>query len=327
MKAMRVHEISEDISILRMEDIDLPSPAHGELRVRMKACSINFPDILMIQGKYQYKPDLPFSPGMEGAGVIDAIGSGVEGFSVGDKVVTGMRCGGMAEYANVAAAATRHLPDGIDFITAAAYPAAYLTAYVGLVIRAHLQPGETLLVHGASGGVGLAAVDVGKLLGATVIATSASDEKLAIVKSRGADHVINVNQGFREKVKELTHGEGANVIFDPVGGHVFDESARCIAFDGRLLVVGFTSGRIPTISVNMPLIKGYSILGLRAGEYGRKFPEAGRRNLETIDAWVAEGKIHPYVCATFPLAQAVDAMRVLQERRAIGKVVVTMDGY
>ncbi|MBI1261948.1 MAG: zinc-binding dehydrogenase [Rhizobiales bacterium] len=325
MHAMRVNELSDDINVLRMEEITLPPPGKGELRVRLKACAVNFPDILMVQGKYQYKPQLPFSPGMEGAGIVTDIGAEVTGFAIGDEVVTGMRSGGFAEEANVLAISTRAKPKGLDFITAAAYPAAYLTAYVGLVIRANLQPGETLLVHGSSGGVGLAAVDVGRLLGAKVIATSASDEKLKTVKERGADHVINVTTGFREKVKELTDGRGADVIFDPVGGDVFDESVRCIAFNGRLLVVGFTSGRIPTISVNMPLIKGFSVVGLRAGEYGRNNPEAGRRNLETIDQWAAEGKISPYVCATFPLEKAVDAMRLLQDRKAIGKVVITCD--
>lgn len=325
MRAMRVTELSDDINVLQMEDVTLPPPGKGELQVRLKACAVNFPDILMVQGKYQFKPELPFSPGMEGAGIVTARGPDVTGFAIGDEVVTGMRCGGFAQEANVLTISTRPKPKGLDFITAAAYPAAYLTAYVGLVIRANLQPGETLLVHGSSGGVGLAAVDVGRLLGAKVIATSASDEKLKTVKQRGADHVINVTTGFREKVKELTNGRGADVIFDPVGGDVFDESVRCIAFNGRLLVVGFTSGRIPTISVNMPLIKGFSVVGLRAGEYGRNNPQAGRRNLETIDQWATDGKISPYVCATFPLEKSVDAMRLLQDRKAIGKVVITCD--
>ena len=213
----------------------------------------------------------------------------------------------------------------MDFIKAAAYPAAYLTAYVALVIRGHLKAGETLLVHGSTGGVGMAAVDIGKLIGATVIATSASDEKLKVVKARGADHVLNVTRGFREEVKALTDGRGADVIYDPVGGDVFDESVRCIAWNGRLLIIGFTSGRIPSVSVNMPLIKGFSVVGVRAGEYGRRDPEAGRTNIEAIDKLAAEGKIAPYVCATFPLERAVEAMNMLQNRQAVGKVVVTMD--
>jgi NADPH2:quinone reductase len=308
-----------------MDEVILPPPGEGELRLKLKACSINFPDILMVQGKYQFKPELPFAPGMEGAGIVDAVGAGVTKFRPGDRVVAGLRIGGFAEEVNIPAGNCRPIPAGMDFVKAAAYPAAYLTAYVGLVIRGNLKAGETLLVHGSTGGVGMAAVDMGKMLGATVIATSASDEKLKVVKARGADHVLNVTRDFREEVKALTGGKGADVVYDPVGGDVFDESVRCIAWNGRLLVIGFTSGRIPTVSVNMPLIKGFSVVGVRAGEYGRRDPEAGRRNIEAIDRLAAEGKIDPYVCATFPLERAVDAMRMLQNREAVGKVVVTMN--
>lgn len=325
MRAMRVHELSDDIGSIELGEADLPPPGEGEVRLKLKACSINFPDLLMIQGKYQFKPDLPFSPGMEGSGIVTELGPGVDNVSVGDEVVAGLRIGGFAEEVNAAAAACRPIPKGMDFVKAAAYPAAYLTAYVALVVRGNLKPGETLLVHGSTGGVGLAAVDVGKLLGATVIATSASDEKLKTVKDRGADHVLNVTKGFREKVKELTGGKGADVIYDPVGGDVFDESVRCIAWNGRLLIIGFTSGRIPSVPVNMPLIKGFSVVGVRAGEYGRRDPEAGKENIKAIDSWAGEGKIDPYVCATFPLERAVDAMRMLQDRQAVGKVVLTMN--
>jgi len=324
MRTMRVHELSEDISVLQMDEVDLPPPGPDEVRLDLKACSINFPDILMVQGKYQFKPDLPFAPGMEGAGIVAEVGSDVTALKPGDRVVAGLRIGGFAEQVNIAASNCRFIPGAMDFVKAAAYPAAYLTAYVALVIRGSLKAGETLLVHGSTGGVGMAAVDMGKLLGATVIATSASDEKLEVVKARGADHVINVTHGFREKVKELTGGKGADVIYDPVGGDVFDESVRCIAWNGRLLIIGFTSGRIPTVPVNMPLIKGFSVVGVRAGEYGRRDPEAGRANIKAIDEFAASGKIDPYVCATFPLERAVDAMRMLQDRKAVGKVVITM---
>ena len=325
MRSMRVHELSEDISVLKMEDVTLPPPRDGEVRLRLKACSINFPDILMVQGKYQFKPELPFAPGMEGSGIVVGLGDGVTHLKVGDEVVAGLRIGGFAEEANANAEGCRLIPKGMDFIKAAAYPAAYLTAYVALVIRGNLKAGETLLVHGSTGGVGMAAVDIGKLLGATVIATSASDEKLKVVKARGADHVLNVTKGFREEVKALTGGKGADVIYDPVGGDVFDESVRCIAWNGRLLIIGFTSGRIPSVSVNMPLIKGFSVVGVRAGEYGRRDPEAGRANMQAIDELAASGKINPYVCATFPLERAVEAMGLLQKREAVGKVVITMD--
>jgi NADPH2:quinone reductase len=284
---------------------------------------VNFPDILVVQGKYQLKPDLPFSPGMEGAGDVIALGEGVARVKVGDKVVFGSRLGCYAEEIVVPEGAVRALPRRFDYAKGAAYPAAYLTAYVGLVRRGALEAGQTLLVHGAAGGVGLAAVDLGKLLGTTVIATASSDEKRAFLKSYGADHVLP-SSGFREAVKDLTQGRGADVIYDPVGGDVFDESVRCIAFDGRLLVIGFTSGRIPTVSVNMPLIKGFSVVGVRAGEYGRQFPPKGVENIRTIDAWAAEGKIRPHVCATFPLERALEAMAMLQSRKVIGKAVLTM---
>lgn len=324
MRAMRVHELSDDISVLRLEEVELPPPGPGEVRLDLKACSVNFPDILMVQGKYQFKPALPFSPGMEGAGVVAALGPDVTKLKVGDRVVAGLRIGGFAEAVNISEDACRPIPGKMDFAKAAAYPAAYLTAYVALVCRGRLQSGETLLVHGSTGGVGLAAVEMGKLLGATVIATSASDEKLKVVTQRGADHVVNVNDGFREKVKELTDGRGADVIYDPVGGDIFDESVRCIAWNGRLLIIGFTSGRIPTVSVNMPLIKGFSVVGVRAGEYGRRDPEAGKANIEAVDRLAAEGRIDPYICARFPLERAVDAMRMLQERKVVGKVVIEM---
>lgn len=325
MRAMRVHELSDDISVLRMDDVTLPTPGPGEVRLRLKACSVNFPDLLMVQGKYQFRPELPFSPGMEGAGIVTALGEGVSGLKPGDAVVAGLRIGGYAEEANAAASACRLMPAGMDFIKASAYSAAYLTAYVALVMRARLKAGETLLVHGSAGGVGLAAVELGKLLGATVIATGSSDDKLAIVKARGADHVINVAQGFREKVKELTGGRGADVVYDPVGGDVFDESVRCIAWSGRFLIIGFASGRIPNLPVNMALIKGFSLIGVRAGEFGRRDPQAGRESIEAIDRLAAEGRIDPYVCAVFPLERAVEAMRMLENRQVVGKVVITMD--
>lgn len=322
MKALVCRAISEDISTVRVEDLPVREPGPGEVRLRIRAASVNFPDILMIQGKYQHKPPLPFTPGMEGAGEVVAVGEDVTRFRAGDRVVGGLRTGGFAEEAVAAESALRAIPKGMDFSAAAAFPAAYLTAYVALVRRAAIETGETLLVHGAAGGVGLAAVDLGLAFGARVIATASSEEKRAFLAARGA-HLVLPSTGFREAVKDFTGGLGADVIYDPVGGDVFDESVRCIAFDGRLLVIGFTSGRIPEISVNMPLIKGFSVVGVRAGEYGRRFPARGRENLEAIDQLAEEGIIRPHVCATFPLERAVEAMRMLQERKVIGKVVVT----
>jgi NADPH2:quinone reductase len=322
-RALVVDALSEDLSTLHMRDVVVPAPKAGEVKIRLRAAAVNFPDILMVQGKYQLKPELPFSPGMEGAGDIMAVGDGVTSVKTGDRVAVGARFGCYAEEIVVPAETARPLPPRMDYAHGAAYRAAYLTAYVALARRGDLQPGETLLVHGAAGGVGLAAVDVGKLMGARVIATASSEEKRAFLRSYGADHVLAPN-GFRDEVKALTNGRGADVIYDPVGGDVFDESVRCIAFNGRLLVIGFTSGRIPTVSVNMPLIKGFSVVGVRAGEYGRQFPERGAENIRTIDAWAGEGRIRPHVCAEVPLERAHEALRMLQERRVIGKVVLTM---
>lgn len=321
MKALYCRANAEDIDTLKIEDVTLSPVGPDQVRVRVRAASVNFPDILMVQGKYQHRPELPFVVGGEFAGDIVETGSAVTQFKKGGRVVGGGFSGAFAEENIVNAASVRPIPDGVDYATAASFTTAYLTAYVSLVRRGELAKGETLLVHGAAGGVGLAAVDLGKVLGATVIATASSDEKRTFLKDYGADHVLP-SSGFRDAVKELTGGRGADVIYDPVGGDVFDESVRCIAFNGRILIVGFTSGRIPSISVNMPLIKGFSVVGVRAGEYGRKFPEKGRENIEAIDALLAEKKIRPHIHARFSLFQALEAMHMLTTRKVIGKVVI-----
>ena len=320
MKALVCEAFSDDLSTLKFQDIALPAPGPDDVRVRMRAACVNFPDLLMTDGKYQFKPEPPYIVGQEMAGDVVAVGSAVTQFKIGDRVIGGGLTGAFAEEVQRPASQLRALPGGADYASGAAFTAAYLTAYVALARRAEIEAGEWLLVHGAAGGMGLAAVDLGKFLGARVIATASTEAKRTFLKSYGADHVLP-SQGFREAVKELTGG-GANVIYDPVGGDVFDESVRCIAFDGRLLVVGFTSGRIPSISVNMPLIKGFSVVGVRAGEYGRKFPAKGRENIATIDRLLAEKKIRPHVGARFPLDRAVDAMRTLKDRTIIGKAIV-----
>ena len=320
MKAIVCREISDDIGSLRLEEVTLPALQPHEARVRVRAAAVNFPDILTVQGKYQHKPPLPYTPGTEASGDVIAVGNAVTTVQVGDRVI----CGGLgcfAEEVQAAAAAVHKIPPQVDYAHAAGFSVAYLTAYVALVRRAELKPGEWLLVHGAAGGVGLAAVDLGKLLGANVIATASGETKRTFLKDYGADHVLP-SSGFREAVKSITDGEGANVIFDPVGGDVFDESTRCIAFDGRIAIIGFTSGRIPSIGVNMPLIKGYSIQGVRAGEYGRRFPEKGRENIAAIRKLLEDGKVRQHIHARFPLAHAVDAMRTLEDRSVIGKVVI-----
>ena len=321
MKALLCSANADDIGTAKIDDVTLPALGANDVRIRVRAAAVNFPDVLMIQGKYQHKPELPFVVGGERAGDVIAVGSGVTRFKVGDRVVGGALAGGFAQEAQGPESSYRPIPGEADYAVASAYTTAYLTAYVSLVRRGEMAKGETLLVHGAAGGVGLAAVDLGKVLGANVIATASSDEKRAFLKDYGADHLLP-SSGFREAVKELTSGRGADVIYDPVGGDVFDESVRCIAFNGRILIVGFTSGRIPTVSVNMPLIKGFSVVGVRAGEYGRKFPEKGRENIAAIDKLLADGKIRPHIHARFPLSQAVDAMHMLTTRKVIGKVVI-----
>ncbi len=325
MRALVCSAITDDLTGVEVSDVAMPEPGPGEVRIRVKATSVNYPDLLLCQGNYQLKLEPPFTPGMDISGEIDALGEGVVGFERGDSVVGGMRYGGFAEFAVVSAQGLRRKPDNMSFAEAAAYSVAYLTAYVALVRRANLQEGETLLVHGASGGVGMAAVELGKLLGASVIATGGSDSKLDAVVAHGADSVINTHSGFKDEVKALTFGRGADVIFDPVGGDVFDESVRCINFEGRLLVVGFTSGRIATLSSNMPLIKGFSVLGVRAGEYGRRFPERGVENLEQIWQWAREGKTRPHVHAELPLDQAVEGFHMLRRREVVGKLIIRPD--
>ena len=330
MRAMICDAIRDTIGGLKLADLPTPEPDPGEVRVRLRAAAVNFPDLLMLQGKYQFKPALPFIPGVEGAGEIAALGAGVDTLRLGERVMVGARLGTYAEAIVVPANAVRAIPATFDFAEAAAFRAAYNTAYVALVRRGNLRTGETLLVHGASGGVGLAAVELGRHLGATVIATAGSDDKLAIVTAKGAHHVINYTTsegklgGFREAVKALTQGRGADVIYDPVGGDVFDESVRCIAPEGRLLVIGFAGGRIPTVGVNMPLIKEFSIIGVRAGEYGRRHPEQGRENLDALDALANAGKLRPHIFARLPLEQGNEAQALLATRKVIGKVVLEM---
>ena len=325
MQALRVNELLPDLAGVALEEVATPKPQAGEVLVKIRAATLGFPDYLMTHGGYQLKPPVPFSPGMEGAGEIAALGGDVKGWAVGDKVV----CGGLgtfADYMVMPAERLRKIPDTLDFAAAAATGSAYLTAYVGLVRRGLLQKNEWLLVHGAAGGVGLAAVDLGKYLGAKIIATASSDEKLALIEEKFAPElVINVNYGFREKVKELTGG-GADVIYDPVGGDVFDESVRCIGWDGRLLVIGFANGRIPNIGANMPLIKGFSVVGVRAGEYGRRNPQKGFENQEAIWRLAAEGKIAPHVHARLPLSQWRDGFAMMARREIVGRVIFEPDG-
>ena len=317
MKALVVSALSTDLSGTALADLPEPQAAPGKVLIRVRAAALNYPDLLMTRGDYQLKPPLPFTPGMELAGEVLA----GDGFAPGDAVVAGTRLGGFAEVVAVDAAAVRALPPHLSFAEGAAVGAAYLTAYVALVRLGALRPDEWLLVHGATGGVGLAAVDLAHALGARVIATSRSPEKLAMLATDYPVAATLPAPGFRDAVKELTGG-GADVVFDPVGGEVFDESTRCIAFGGRLLVVGFTSGRIATVSTNMPLIKGFSVMGVRAGEYGRRFPERGRENLDAVWSLAASGRIRPRVHAEFPLADWRAAFDAMARSDMVGKLIL-----
>lgn len=323
MRALQVSALRPDHAGAALADLPVPQPGPGEVRVRVRAAAVNFPDLLMTRGDYQLKPALPFVSGLEFAGEVDALGDGVVDWQVGDAVVGGNRFGAMAEYCIAPAVALRRKPVGLNWDAAAAYPVAYLTAYVALVRCARIAPNEWVLLHGAAGGVGLAAVDLAKAMGARVIAAASSaDKRAAIMRLYAPDAVIDAAPGFRETVKELTGGAGADVIFDPVGGDVFDESTRCIAFGGRLLVIGFASGRIPEVSANMPLIKGFSVVGVRAGEYGRRFPERGAENVAAIDALAAAGQIRPHVHAALDLADWREGFAMLERREVVGKVVL-----
>jgi NADPH2:quinone reductase len=323
MKALVVEELAADYAGCVLKEIPTPDPGPGEVLVETRAAAVNFPDLLQTRGEYQHKPPLPFIPGLEMAGVVAKVGEGVTRWKPGDAVVGGARIGGFSQMALTFAQGLRAKPENFSFGQAAGFGAAYLTAYVSLVRRAEVEGGEWVLVHGAAGGVGLACVDLAKVLGCRVIAASASDAKLEVIEAEYAvDATVNVTGGFRERVKALTGGRGADVIYDPVGGDVFDESVRCIAFNGRLLVVGFTSGRIPTISVNMPLIKGFSVMGVRAGEYGRKFPERGRENQAAIWKLAEDGKLKPRVYKEYALDDWRAAFDSLADRQVIGKSVI-----
>jgi NADPH2:quinone reductase len=325
MKALVVQALAADYGGCAVKEIPTPRPGPGEVLVRVRAAAVNFPDLMQTRGEHQHKPPVPFVPGMELAGEIEALGEGVEGFQIGDPVCGGGR-GGMAEFAVLPAQGLRKKPDTLTFSQAAGYPVAYLTAYVAFERCARLQPGEWVLVHGAAGGVGLAAVDLAQIMGAKVIAASASDHKLAVIQREYApEATVNVTQGFRERVKEIAGGKGADVIYDPVGGDVFDESLRCIAFGGRILSIGFTSGRLPVLPVNIALIKGFSVIGVRAGEYGRQFPAKGRENHEAIWKLADEGKVRPRVDAEYPLEAWREAFDSLADRKVIGKTIVRPD--
>lgn len=325
MRALQVERLSQDLSGVSICEVPVPEAGPGQVLMKVEAASLNFPDLLMTRGEYQMKPPMPFTLGGDMAGRIVAVGEGVEGLAPGMRV-WGVGIGCFADFAVLPAAAVAPLPEGFDAARGAAFGAAYLTAYVALVERARLQPGEWVLVHGASGGMGLAAVDLARALGGRVIATSTSDEKLAEIKRLYAPEVlINTREGFRDTVLEVTGGVGADVIFDPVNGDVFDESVRSIAFDGRLLVIGFTSGEHRSLRSNIAMIKAFSLLGVRAGEYGRRFPDRRKRIGAALAELAAAGRISPHVDSEFPLDDWRSAFARMADRGAVGKIVLRFE--
>lgn len=321
MKALRVDQLSEDLSGVSLADIPEPERGTGEVLVRVRAASLNFPDLLMTQGKYQFKPELPFTSGLEMAGeVITA--DAESAFKPGDKVIGGNKTGAFAEIICVAERSLSKLPEGFSFAQGAAMGAAYQTAYTGLVELCGLQAGQWVMVTGASGGVGLAAVDLAKSLGAKVIAASGVKAKLDRIENvYRPDAVVLAEGRFREQVAEITDGALCNIVLDPVGGDVFDECTRCVSFAGKLVVVGFTSGRIAEIATNIPLIKGFSIVGLRAGEYARRFPERGKAIGAAIAELAETGGISPAIDRTLPLSQWREGFEAMASRGLVGKVV------
>ena len=318
MKALLVRTLSPDLSGVELAEIERPD---GEVLVRVRAASLNYPDLLMTQGKYQFKPDPPFVSGLEMAGeVVEAPAD--SGFMPGDRVRGGAKTGAFAEYVALSASTLRKIPDGLDYSIAAAMGAAYHTAYVALIEIGGLEAGQSVLIHGASGGVGLAACDLARALGAKVIAATHREDKIEPIRRIAQPDAAILNTGrFREDISDLTHGKLCDLVYDPVGGDVFDESTRCVTFGGKLLVIGFVSGRIPEIAVNIPLIKGFSVVGVRAGEYARRFPERGTRVAAEVDRLAAEGKIVPRVDRTLPLDQWREAFDAMRRGEIIGKLV------
>ncbi len=308
---------------LAVKEFPEPRVGPGQLKVRVRAAGCNFFDLLMVQGKYQVKPPLPFVPGAEVGGVVLEVGSGVERFRVGDRVFGSSGIGGFAERALLPAAAAQPLPEALSFAEGAALQITYPTSYAALVDRARLAAGETLLVHAAAGGVGSAAVQIGKALGARVIATAGGAEKVEVAREQGADEAIDYeSEDFAARVLELTGGRGADVIYDPVGGDVFERSLKCIAWDGRLLVIGFASGKIPEVRANRILLKQIGILGLHWGALAARNPARVAEVFEALFALHAAGKIRPLISRSYPLEEVGRALVALGARRTHGKVVL-----
>jgi NADPH2:quinone reductase len=308
---------------LVVADVEMPAPKAGEVRVCVAAAGVNFPDALIVQKKYQVQPALPFTPGTEVAGTVDQVGDGVRGVRVGDRVIAFVGIGGFAEYACAPAALVAPIPQGVGDEVAAAFILTYATSHHALFDRGHLKAGETLLVLGAGGGVGLAAVELGKIAGARVIAAASSEDKLRTAREHGADALIDYSkQDLREAVKAATDGKGADVIYDPVGGKLTEAALRSLAWRGRLLVIGFAQGEIPQIPANLLLIKGTSAVGVFWGDFAKREPKANGAMLAELFGWLAAGKLRPHVSRTYTLQDVPLALRSLLDRKVVGKLVV-----
>ena len=323
MKALYCREFSPEEN-LKVEEIDTPVVPEAHVLIDVKAAGLNFPDLLCVRGDYQFKPPLPFVPGGEGSGIITELGEGVEHLSVGDRVCFNGLTGAFAEQVAAPAGAVAIIPDSMPFDQAAGLTVVYATSYYALKQRAKIQAGETLLVLGAAGGVGLAAVELGKAMGATVIAAASTDEKLEAAKAHGADEGINyTTEDLKARVKELTGKKGADVIYDPVGGELAEAAFRAIAWEGRHLVIGFASGPIPKLPLNLPLLKGASAVGVFWGAWAMRDPEAHYQNMAELFEYYEQGAIKPHVAASYPLDDYLDAFGELSSRKAIGKVILT----
>ncbi|HQR04971.1 MAG: NADPH:quinone oxidoreductase family protein [Proteobacteria bacterium] len=323
MKALLCHEFGP-IDTLRLTEVPDPVPGPGEVIVSMKAAGLNFPDTLIVQGKYQLQPPLPFAPGIEFAGTVRALGAGVTGFTPGDRVFASVNWGALAEQVKVPANALIRLPANLDFTPAAVLKASYGTGYHGLVTRGGLKAGETLVVLGAAGGVGSAAVELGRLLGARVIACASSPEKLAFCRHLGADAVIDYShEDLKERIKALTGGAGADVVYDPVGGDHAEPALRALAREGRYLVIGFAAGGIPRIPLNLALLKQISIIGVFLGGWEPHHREEFAADMQKLMEWCCSGRIQPAITRTLPLSRAVEGLQLLARRQATGKIVIT----
>ncbi|MBI3852332.1 MAG: NADPH:quinone oxidoreductase family protein [Verrucomicrobia bacterium] len=323
MKAIRAHQWCEPKGLV-IDEIAQPQPKPGQVLVKVHTAALNFPDILLIAGKYQVKPPLPFTPGLEVAGTIAAAGDGVDGFKSGQRVIAQVDMGGFAEYAVAPVSAVQPLPDSMSEAEGAAFQLVYQTSYFALTHRGQLKKGETVLVHSAAGGVGLAAVQIARALGAgKIIGTAGSNEKLNLIRECGADIALNYQtEDFVEVVKRETQGRGADVIFDPVGGEVGERSVKCVAFEGRIVLIGFTSGKFPSFAANHILIKNYSVVGLHWGLYRQQNPAKIAAAWKDLFALYEAGKIKPVIGGRYSMEKVAEAMEFLASRKAVGKIVL-----